>query len=198
MSTFVIDAGIRDNYTRGVVADFLRDNIKGGSNLSVVSAYFTIYAYEALKDWLEDIEHMDFLFGEPRFVRALDPNKTEKKAFIIDGSDLRLANVLQQKRIARECADWIRAKVSIKSVKQVNFLHGKMYHTATDGVEHAILGSSNFTTRGLGLSAGDSNIELNLIVDSDRDRADLKAWFDGLWNDEKLVEDVKGEVLQYL
>lgn len=39
------------------------------------------------------------------------------------------------------------------------------------------MGSSNFTRRGLGLSAT-PNIELNMVIDSDRDRADLKAWFD--------------------
>ncbi|MBI4518478.1 MAG: hypothetical protein HY699_21980 [Deltaproteobacteria bacterium] len=166
--------------------------------MSVVSAFFTIHAYDALRQHLDRIEHMDFLFGEPRFVRSLDPDKTEKKAFIIDAAGLKLANTLQQKRVARECADWIRDKVSVRSVKQASFLHGKMYHITNGGVAHAILGSSNFTTKGLGLSAGDSNIELNLIVDSDRDRADLKAWFEALWNDADLVEDVKDEVLQYL
>lgn len=45
-------SGIRDNYKRGLVADFLRNKIKDGSKLSVVSAYFTIYAFDALKDWL--------------------------------------------------------------------------------------------------------------------------------------------------
>jgi len=63
--------------------------------------------------------------------------------------------------------------------------------------EQAILGSSNFTQRGLGLSSN-PNIELNLIVDSDRDRADLKAWFDAIWDDENLVADVKEDVLSYL
>jgi len=193
-----MNSGIRDNHTRGTVGEFLNANIKTGSKLSVVSAFFTIYAYDALKDCLDRIEHMDFLFGEPRFVRSLDPDKTEKKSFIIDSDGLKLANTLAQKRVAKECADWIRAKVSIKSVKQTNFLHGKMYYSATNSVAQAILGSSNFTTRGLGLSAGDSNIELNLVVDSDRDRADLKDWFDGLWKDEQLVEDVKEQVLQYL
>jgi phosphatidylserine/phosphatidylglycerophosphate/cardiolipin synthase-like enzyme len=191
-------SGIRDNYTRGIVADFLKSHIKEGSHLSIVSAFFTIYAYEALKDHLNRIGHMDFLFGEPRFVRSLDPDKTEKKAFIIDSAGLKLANCLQQKRIAKECADWIRNKVLIKSVKQTNFLHGKMYHISTNGVEEAILGSSNFTTHGLGLSVSNSNIELNLVVDSNRDRADLKAWFDDLWNDTDLVEDVRDDVLQYL
>ncbi len=56
-------SGIRDNYTRGIVADFLKSHIKEGSRLSIVSAFSTIYAYEALKEHLNRIEHMDFLFG---------------------------------------------------------------------------------------------------------------------------------------
>ena len=182
-----------------LVADFLKAKIRDGSRLSVVSAYFTIYAYEALKDHLDQIEHLDFLFGEPRFISSLDPDKTEKKAFILDGNGLHLANRLQQKRVARECAEWIREKVDIRSVRHAQLLHGKMYHIANAGVEEAILGSSNFTVRGLGLGAGNNNIELNLEVDSNRDRRDLKAWFDELWNDHRrLVEDVKQEVLLYL
>ena len=91
-------SAIKDNYTRGTVADFLKANVQDGSRLSVVSAYFTIYAYAALKDWLDGIDHMDFLFGEPDFLKSLDPEKTEKKAFIIDSTGLKLTNTLQQKK----------------------------------------------------------------------------------------------------
>ena len=181
-----------------MVADFLRAKIRDGSRLSVVSAYFTIYAYDALKDCLNSINHLDFLFGEPSFINRLDPSKTEKKAFIIDANGLELTNRLQQKRVAKECAEWIERKVDIKTIKQSNLLHGKMYHVATAGVEDAILGSSNFTVRGLGLGAGNNNIELNLIVDGNRDRQELKQWFDELWNSPTLVKDVKQEVLEYL
>lgn len=172
--------------------------IQDGSRLSVVSAYFTIYAYDALKGSLDSIEHLDFLFGEPSFVDRLAPSKTEKKAFIIDADSLALSNKLQQKRVAKECADWIEAKVDIRTIKQSNLLHGKMYHVATAGVEDAILGSSNFTVRGLGLGTGNNNIELNLIVDGNRDRQELKQWFDELWGNDDLVRDVKEEVSQYL
>ena len=198
MQTPANNSGIRDNHRRGVVADFLKTKIQSGSRLSVVSAYFTIYAYEALKGHLDHIEHLDFLFGEPRFIKSLDPDKTEKKAFILDSNGLLLTNKLQQKRVARECAEWIRQKVDIKSIRHVQLLHGKMYHIANAGVEEAILGSSNFTVRGLGLGNGNNNIELNLEVDSTRDRRDLKAWFDELWNDSALVTDVKQDVLLYL
>jgi SNF2 family DNA or RNA helicase len=192
------NSGLRDNHTRGIVADFLRTKIEPGSRLSVVSAYFTIYAYEAMKKQLDEIEHLDFLFGEPTSVSQLDPSKTEKKAFLIDADGLELANPLQQKRVAKDCARWIEEKVDIKSIKQSNLLHGKMYHVATGGVEDAILGSSNFTVRGLGLGDAGNNIELNLIVDSTRDRQELKQWFSEVWSDEKLVKDVKEDVMLYL
>jgi hypothetical protein len=198
MSQFPADSGIRDNHSRGTVASFLREKIQDGSTLSIVSAYFTIYAYDALKDSLDRIQHLAFLFGEPSFVNRLDPSKREKKAFIMDAVGLELSNKLQQKRVAKECSEWIANKVEIKTIKQSNLLHGKMYYIATGGVLDAILGSSNFTVRGLGLGSGNNNIELDLIVDGNRDRQELKHWFDELWNNEDLVKDVKKEVLQYL
>jgi hypothetical protein len=80
----LLASGIRDNHPRGNVGDFLKANIKPGSDLSVVSAYFTIYAFAALQHELTGIKSLRFLFGEPRFIRSLDPNKTAKKAFEIE------------------------------------------------------------------------------------------------------------------
>ena len=191
-------SGIRDNYHRGNVGDFLKSKIHKGAELSIVSAYFTIYAYDALKGELDGINRLRFLFGEPSFVKSIDPEKGANKHFRIENDKLELANQLQQKCIAAECAKWIQSKVDIQSVKQSNLLHGKMYHITHQEVEDAIIGSSNFTVRGLGLATTGNNIELNMEVDSTRDRKDLKAWFDELWNDHSLVEDVKNEVLQYL
>lgn len=44
------------------------------------------------------------------------------------------------------------------------------YHIQNGSASNAILGSSNFTVPGLGLGQSGNNIELNLVVDSDRDR----------------------------
>ncbi len=189
--------GILDNHQRGKVVDFLRQRVTADSQLAIVSAYFTIYAYDALATELDHIQHLRFLFGEPSFITALDPHKTDKKAFNIEDQGLDLANRLRQRDVARRCADWIREKVEIRSMQQANLLHGKLYHIDDGRREHALLGSSNFTQRGLGLSVT-PNIELNLIVDGDRDRADLKSWFDELWNNPQLVVDVKNAVLHYL
>jgi len=191
-------SGIRDNHHRGTIGDFLKEKILQGSDLSFVSAYFTIYAYAALKEQLDQINHLRFLFGEPQFIQSLDPDKTEKKVFRIENDALLLSNRLEQKRVARECSDWLKSKVDVRSIIKPGFLHGKMYHMDNNGVQEAIIGSSNFTVCGLGLGATGNNIELNLEVDSTRDRKDLKNWFDEVWNDNTIVEDVKTDVLNYL
>lgn len=194
-------SSIRDNKNRGSVGQFLRENIKSDSDLSIVSAYFTIYAYSHLKNELDSISKLKFLFGEPTFIKALDPTKVNKRDFKIEDDKIviPIESRLTQKAVAKECSEWIQQKVEIKSMVKPNFLHGKMYHvTQQSGVEKAVVGSSNFTVNGLGLG-GSPNIELNLVVDNDRDRADLKAWFQELWDDNTgLVEDVKEQVLKYL
>jgi len=196
----VFTSSIKDNHSHGTVGDFLRDKIKAGTDLSVVSAFFTIYAYDALKAELEQVNSLRFLYGDPSSIKSLDPSKTSKKYFNIRDESIALENQIDQSRTARECAEWIEKKVEIKSVKKIDFLHGKLYHINNCGVEDAIVGSSNFTMRGLGLSKN-KNIELNLEVDSKRDRKDLLTWFNKLWNnqmEEVEVADVKAEVLEYL
>ena len=194
-------SSIRDNKNRGTVGQFLIDNIKSEADLSIVSAYFTIYAYSHLKGQLDSINKLKFLFGEPTFIKSLDPTKINKRDFKIEDDKIviPIESRMTQKSVAKECSEWIQQKVEIKSMVKPNFLHGKMYHvTQQSGIEKAIVGSSNFTVNGLGLG-GSPNIELNLIVDNDRDRADLKAWFQELWDDNTgLVEDVKAQVLKYL
>ena len=195
-----LPSGIRDNRHRGsVAADFLQQYVKANSKLSFVSAYFTIYAFEKLQSELESCGELRFLFGEPSFLQGLDPEKTDKRAFSLTHESLSLANQLKQKAVARDCAAFFRRDdVQIRSVKHPDFLHGKLYHIENGGSSEAILGSSNFTVRGLGMAAQTSNLELNLIVDSRRDLDDLRKWFDEVWDDGKNVVDVKDEVLGYL
>jgi len=190
-----LPSGIWDNFSRDNIGEYLKKNITDKSKLSFVSAYFTIYAFEALKNQLINVEELKFLFGEPSFV--LDPEKTDPKEFDIAESELRLRNRLSQKTIARECADWIKEKVQIRSMNQSDFLHGKMYHMEdVNGIENAILGSSNFTLNGIGLG-NKKNIELNIELNDKRDVQDLRNWFDEIW-DGKYSIDVKDKILEYL
>ena len=195
------NSAIRDNHEHGTVGDFLKQAISTNSEISIVSAYFTIYAYQHLKNNLDDIKRLRFLFGEPKFIKSMDPDKINTRDFKIEDDQLVIPveSRLSQKTVAKECSEWIAAKTDIRSMVKPNFLHGKMYHVHQEsGIEKAIAGSSNFTVNGLGLG-GSKNIELNLVIDSDRDRQELKEWFDSIWNDDTgLVEDVKEQVLKYL
>ena len=178
---------IVDNMQRRV-GDFLWEQIGVGSNLSIVSAYFTIYAYEALGDILENAAGTRFLYGEPQGVGAMDPDGDEAKSFRLnEDGGIDLKKVLPQKPLAQACAVWIQKQVDIRTVKRVNFLHGKLYHIAREnGNTAATVGSSNFTRRGLGFGAI-PNIQLNLKARDENDRKSLIRWFDDLWSDETLT-----------
>lgn len=198
MSTYL---GIRDNQRGREMKRFLSEHIHSGSQLSIVSAYFTIYAYLDLKGRLDTIEDLRFLFGQPRFISEVDSAVKERKSYQIedDALTIPIEKRLYQNATARECAAWIRDKVQIRSMVKPNFLHGKLYHIRRPGNDvRAILGSSNFTIRGLGMGKN-PNIELNLEVTDRRDQEELFNWFEELWNDQTgLVRDVKDEVLKYL
>ena len=153
---------IVDNRAR-TVGDFLRARLGIDAALSVVSAYFTIYAYGDLRVELEGLRRLRFLYGQPEGAASVDPAEGEDKAYRLtrDGT-LELRRALTQKPLARACAQWIKEKVDVRTVRKANFLHGKLYHVkGTDGATAALLGSSNFTRGGLGLGAN-PNIELNI------------------------------------
>ena len=188
---------IRDNRDRGSAASFIQKRLLPGSEASIVSAYFSSYAYGALREHLDPVGSLRFLFGEPRFLTIADAQALQPPAFALTEEGLALVNQLRQRATARRCAAWIRRCAEVRSIRKAGLLHGKMIHLHDGHREHAMVGSSNFTVRGLGLSE-QPNIELNLIVDSDRDRRDLIAWFDEIWADETLTSDVKDEVLRRL
>ena len=101
---------IRDNNNDRTVAAFLKNKIQPGSSLSIVSAYFSIYAFDKLRTSLKGIDDLRFLFGEPSAIGGMDQSKTESKAFELTESGLRLENYLTQSEIAKACADWIKEK----------------------------------------------------------------------------------------
>ena len=72
-----------------------------------------------------------------------------------------------------------------------------MWHIDKNGGPFAVVGSSNFTQRGLGVGKT-PNIEINLAADDPQTCDELREWFDELWNDKANVEDVKEEVLKAL
>ncbi len=189
---------ILDNRSRTVV-DYLRQGLADAEVFRLVSAYFSIYGYEALQHELSGIKDVRFLFGDPASVGGPDPGAKDPKAFCLTEGRLSPSHTLQQKHLARDCAAWVKSRqVRIRSISQAGFLHGKMYLAesgAADGV--AVVGSSNFTRSGLGCGSG-ANVEINLATAAEEIRTDLRHWFDTIWADTRLTTDVKREVLNAL
>ena len=188
---------ILDNQTTAI-ADFLQEHLANAKTFRLVSAYFSIYGYEILADVLDHVDRVRFLFGDPASVEDLDPSRKEPRSFNLTERGLVPNYVLKQKFLAKQCAEWIaKDTVSIRAVCQSNFLHGKMYLTHSSLGKSGIVGSSNFTARGLGRSHR-PNVEINLAVTDPEILAELQHWFDELWNDKQRTQDVKRKVLDAL
>jgi len=196
--TTLFKNSIIDNQDRKL-GDFLNQELDSVTKLSIVSAYFTIYAYHDLKDQLDMIKELRFLYRNPGGLQVIDPSKSDHKDYrLTDDGGIELKQILSQKPIAQACEKWIRGRVEIRTIQKSNFLHGKLYHL-DQGKKNSkvVLGSSNFTRRGLGFG-GSPNIELNLEVGHEPDRWPLLEWFNQLWSDHDLTRDAKQEVLEIL
>lgn len=92
------------------VVDDIKGRLSKGTFVSIAAASFSIYAYEALKEELEQVEQLRFIFTSPTFIK--DKSKKEKREFFIPklnrernlyGTDfeLRLRNQLSQKQLPK-------------------------------------------------------------------------------------------------
>jgi len=63
-----------DNIHKTVKNDLTVTVTKGGK-LSIAAACFSIYAYQAQKKQLEDIDELRFIFTSPAFVAEKTPKK---------------------------------------------------------------------------------------------------------------------------
>jgi HKD family nuclease len=188
---------ILDNLAATVV-DHLRRNLRDADAFDLVSAYFTIYGYELLAEELDRVGKVRFLFGDPASLDDLDPGTGEPKSFELTEKGLEPNHTLRQKALAKQCAQWVsKDSVAVRSVSRANFLHGKMYLTTSPGHAAGVVGSSNFTKRGLG-GSDRPNLEINLATDDADSIAELQDWFNRLWSNERITEDVKQELLESL
>lgn len=75
------ESKVLDNRRFGFVGDTLKENIRPDSKLAIMSAYFTIYAFDSLKRELMDAGTVRILFNEPLleikrlFIEFLGQNK---------------------------------------------------------------------------------------------------------------------------
>ena len=180
----------------------LEKHIKKGSKVSTISAYFTMYAYEALKKQLDNIDEMRFIFTTPSFSENKDIEAREYEIVNNDifGNEfeLKLRNEMTQSAVAKDCARWLKDKVEIKSFKEPNVAQPRMIHVNNDSDEDIVInGSVDFTTDGLGIT-GSNRADFNNFMAGEEFTNPQLLSFDTLWNNEMLLCDVKNKLLKQM
>ena len=184
--------------------DDLRETLSSGSKISVAAASFSIYAYEALKEELEKVESLNFIFTSPTFIA--DKTEKQKREFYIPkinrernlfGSEyeVRLRNQLTQRAIARECADWIRRKVKFKT----NVTHGYMnsfLNVRNDDETYTYMPFNEFTTTELGIERGNNICPIVAGVPGYSSTDLFLSNFNELWKDKEKFQDVTDSVIE--
>lgn len=194
---------VLDNKKHRVV-DELKEELNKGSKLSIISAYFTIYAYAELKKELSKIENMRFIFTEPTFVhkeqeliREYYIERNPEKKISGNEFEIKLRNEMKQAAIAKECAEWLEKKAEIKSLKQANPAQPRLVYIENPEDNVSINGTVDFTSDGLGITPS-NRLDSNMcLYGKDYTIGFLQA-FNELWKDDTAVQDVKDKVLEQM
>ncbi len=186
------------NNTTKTLKDDLAVEIKKGSKLSIAAACFSIYAFQELKEELKGIDELRFIFTSPTF--TTEKTQKEKREFYIPrlnrerslyGTEfeIKLRNEMTQKAIAKECADWIKEKVTFKSNISDKTIQGQL---VVDNIGYTPI--NNFTTVELGCEKG--NVISTTIVKDQSLARTLVGDFNEIWNDKKVLQEVTDEVVE--
>ena len=189
-----------------LLGDELKKVIKAGSKLEIAAATFSMYAFHELKKELEQVEEVKFIFNSPTFLT--DETKREAREYMIPKTlressvfgqkfELKLLNELNQKAIAKECADWIRKKAKFKSINITDEeIEDGLKIKNPDGSQYAVDKFKNFDRKELGYEPMRLPRRRNLF-DSELSKRYLND-FEDYWENDEYFDDVTKDVLESL
>lgn len=194
-----------------LLGDSLKQTVGPGAKVKIAASCFSIYAYEALKEELEAVEEVQFVFTSPTFVHgeATDKLPKERREFFIPklererslyGTEfeIKLRNKLTQRAIARECAEWIRQKVTFRSNSTKSSMQQMACVETPDSDPVVYFPLQGFTAVDLGYQQGNalSNI-VNKFQGSPMTDGYL-GLFEQIWNDPEKLENVTDQVCDHI
>lgn len=184
----------------------LKSALTKKSKLSIAASTFSIYAFEALKNELEKIEDLRFIFTSPTFIE--EKFKRESRRFYIPHIfkeselcggefELRLMNQLTQRAIAKECSKWVKNKVTFKSNQHNNQPINGIIHVEQGPNSSVTYSNINgFTTTDLGVTYKKGFPTLIQKTEYPDSQAYLE-WFNQVWDNDEDLKDVTDKVQDY-
>lgn len=193
-----------------ILGEDLRSHLDSRSQVKIAASYFSIYAYSQLKAELENIEELQFIFTSPTFIadQVTEKLNKEKREFIIPklerenslyGTEfeIHLKNQLTQKAIAKECADWIKRKVTFKSNKTISPMQELINIDKRSEQNLTYFPIQGFTPTGLGYEKGNAISNFSNRFEGQNTLLYLQM-FDQLWKDNEKVANVTHELIQHI
>ncbi len=191
-----------------LLGDDLRSEIRPGSKLRIAASTFSVFAYAALRNELEQIGELDFIFTSPSFITAdaTDRLPKERREFFIpparsgerslSGSEfeIRMRNQMTQRAIARECGEWVRSKVHFKANNTGSPM--QQFAVVDDAVVYQPL--QGFTSADLGYERGNAVSNMVIKLDEAPAAAQYLALFDQIWHNADQLEDVTEAVYDHI
>jgi hypothetical protein len=191
-----------------LLGDDLKSEIKPGSKMRIAASTFSIFAFEALRKELEQVDELEFIFTSPSFLTTQVTGKLrkERREFFIpaDGRaesnlygsefEVRLRNKLTQRAIAKECADWVCRKVTFRS----NATGNPMQQFAVVDENAAYMPLQGFTTADLGYERGNAVSNMVHRIDEAPMTSQYLQLFDQIWNNPDQLDDVTETVYEHI
>lgn len=188
------------NNVNKTLKDDLLDTLHSGSKVAIAASCFSIYAFQELKDQLNEISELRFIFTSPSF--TTEKQEKQKREFYIPrlnrernlyGSEfeIKLRNELSLKAVAKECAEWIKRKVCFKSNRTSA---GMPPMIAVDDTAYALSNPTGFTTVELGCERGNNIATAITKIDAPFSLQYIQM-FNDIWNDSEKLQVVTDQVL---
>lgn len=193
-----------------LLGDNLKKTVNTGSKLKIAASCFSIYAFEALKAELEQVESLEFIFTSPTFVpsEVTDVQKKERREFHIPKAEreksfygtefeIQLKNKLTQRAIAKECAEWMKRKAIFRSNRSKAPMQ-QFVCVKDQDASSVYLPLHGFTAVDLGYQRGNavSNF-VNKLDDAATTNIYLNL-FDQIWRDPEKLDDVTERLCEHI
>ena len=190
-----------------LLGDDLKAEITPGSKVRIAASTFSIFAFEALRKELEQVSELEFVFTSPSFMteKVTDKLRKERREFFIPGGhaesslygsefEIRLRNKLTQRAIAKECADWVRRKVTFRS----NATSSPMQPLAAVDDAAVYFPIQGFTTTDLGYERGPAVSNMVTKFEGAPETGQFLGIFDQIWNNPNQLDDVTQAVHDHI